>query len=64
MFMLCVVSKGKKSTMQDNQDKDTSTDKVQSTREYKKTNKQKKMQVGSRFCASVQTMSSGSLSRG
>ena len=33
MFVLCVVSKGK---MQDNKDKETSTDEVPNTREYKK----------------------------
>jgi hypothetical protein len=33
MFVLCVVSKGK---MQDNQDKEPSTDEVQSTRELRK----------------------------
>ena len=33
MFVLCVVTKGK---MQDNEDKDTSTDPVHSTREHKK----------------------------
>jgi hypothetical protein len=32
--MLCVVSKNKKAKMQDNQDKETSTDEVQ--REYKR----------------------------
>ena len=35
MFVLCVVSR-QTGKMQDSQDKDTSTDEVQSTREYKK----------------------------
>ena len=36
MFVLCVLYiKTKKKQMQDNQDKETSTDEVQSTREYK-----------------------------
>jgi hypothetical protein len=36
MFVLCVLYiKTKKKQMQDNQDKETSTDEVQNTREYK-----------------------------
>jgi hypothetical protein len=56
--------------MQDNQDKDTSTDEVQSTREYKKIY----IPAGARFPAPVQidpgahpafcTMGTGCLSRG
>ena len=47
MFVLCVVSRGK---MQDNQDNETSTGEVQSTREYKK----KKVSVGATYAAPVQ----------
>jgi hypothetical protein len=35
MFVLCVVGKRKKGKMQDKQDKETITDKVHTTREYK-----------------------------
>jgi hypothetical protein len=33
IFVFCVVSKDKKAKMQDNEDKETSTDEVQSTKE-------------------------------
>ena len=36
MFVFCVACKDKKGKMQHNHDKETNTDKVQSTREYKK----------------------------
>ena len=49
MFVLCVVSKDKKGKMQNNQDKERGTDKVQNTREYKKN------PVGVRFSSPVQT---------
>ena len=36
MFVLCVAGKRQKGKMQDKQDKETITDKVQTTKEYKK----------------------------
>ena len=39
---VCVVSKDKKGKMQDNEDKETSTDEIQSTREYKKENSRRR----------------------